>query len=112
MTQVIAHSAAGEDIQKNCAGHGDALPIEKFYQTMTHKKVLPRKTRSILAGVAMRVRSFERKETIYSQGEPGNTVFYIKEGGVKLSATTQTGKEAVIDILGPGSFIGEMGLSP
>jgi len=64
-----------------------------------------------MAGVAMRVRSFERKGTIYSQGEPGNTVFYIKEGGVKLSATTQTGKEAVIDILGPGSFIGEKCLS-
>jgi CRP/FNR family cyclic AMP-dependent transcriptional regulator len=68
-------------------------------------------TRSTLAGVAMRARSFERKETIYSQGEPGNTVFYIKEGGVKLSATTQTGKEAVIDILGPGSFIGEKCIS-
>jgi CRP-like cAMP-binding protein len=78
---------------------------------MTTKKVLPRKSRRTLAGVAMRVRSFERKETIYSQGEPGNTVFYIIEGGVKLSATTQTGKEAVIDILGPGSFIGEKCIS-
>jgi len=111
MIQVIAQSAPGEDIQENCAGHGDALPIEKLHQTMTHKKVLPRKTRSTLAGVAMRVRTFERKETIYSQGEPGNTVFYINKGGVKLSATTQTGKEAVIDILGPGSFIGEKCIS-
>jgi CRP/FNR family cyclic AMP-dependent transcriptional regulator len=78
---------------------------------MAPKKVIPRKTRSTLAGVAVRVRSFERKETIYSQGEPGNTVFYIREGGVKLSATTQTGKEVVIDILGPRNFIGEKCIS-
>jgi CRP-like cAMP-binding protein len=60
-----------------------------------------------MVGMTVQVRNFERKEAIYSQGEPGNTVMYIKKGGVRLSATTHSGKESVIDILGPGSFIGE-----
>ena len=74
---------------------------------MTSNKKPRRETWTDMAGMTLQVRKFERKETIYSQAEPGNTVIYIKKGGVRLSATTQSGKEAVIDILGPGSFIGE-----
>jgi CRP/FNR family transcriptional regulator, cyclic AMP receptor protein len=32
---------------------------------------------------------------------------YIQEGGVKLIVVNQTGKEAVVGILGPGDFFGE-----
>ena len=57
-----------------------------------------------MAGMTSQVRKIEIKYTIYSQAEPGNTVIDIKKSGVRLSATTQSGKEAVIDILGPGKF--------
>ena len=59
----------------------------------------------------MQVKRFETKETVYSQGERGNTILYIQDGGVKLSATTATGREAVVAILGPGNFVGEKCLS-
>ncbi len=32
---------------------------------------------------------------------------YIREGGVKLTVVNETGKEAVVAILGPGDFFGE-----
>ncbi len=32
---------------------------------------------------------------------------YLQEGGVKLSVVNETGKEAVVAILGPGDFFGE-----
>jgi CRP/FNR family cyclic AMP-dependent transcriptional regulator len=32
---------------------------------------------------------------------------YIQEGGVKLTVVNETGKEAVVAILGPGDFLGE-----
>jgi CRP/FNR family cyclic AMP-dependent transcriptional regulator len=32
---------------------------------------------------------------------------YIQEGGVKLTVVNETGKEAVVAILGPGDFFGE-----
>jgi CRP-like cAMP-binding protein len=78
---------------------------------MRYKKSRDRTTLADFAGVTMRVKRFERKEIIYSQGERGNTVLYIQDGGVKLSATTATGKEAVVAILGPGNFVGEKCMS-
>jgi len=35
------------------------------------------------------------------------SVMYLREGGVKLSVVSETGKEAVVAILGPGDFFGE-----
>jgi CRP/FNR family transcriptional regulator, cyclic AMP receptor protein len=78
---------------------------------MRSKKRQDRTTLPDLAGVTMQVKRFERREIIYSQGERGNTVLYIQDGGVKLSAVTETGKEAVVAILGPGDFVGEKCLS-
>jgi CRP/FNR family transcriptional regulator, cyclic AMP receptor protein len=59
------------------------------------------------AGVARKVAEFRRKETIYSQGEPSTNVMYIQKGGVKLSVVNESGKEAVVAVLGPGDFFGE-----
>jgi CRP/FNR family cyclic AMP-dependent transcriptional regulator len=59
------------------------------------------------AGPSRNVRKFQRKETIFAQGDPAKTVMYIREGGVKLSVVNTTGKEAVVAILGPGDFLGE-----
>jgi len=50
---------------------------------------------------------FKKKQTIYSQGDPGQHVFYIQKGRVRLSVVNKTGKEAVVATLGPGDFFGE-----
>ena len=49
---------------------------------------------------------FGRKETIFAQGDPAKNVMYIQKGVVKLTVVNKAGKEAVIDILGPGDFLG------
>jgi CRP/FNR family cyclic AMP-dependent transcriptional regulator len=59
------------------------------------------------AGVARKIREFTKNETIFSQGDPGTTVLYIQKGGVRLSVVNETGKEAVVAVLGPGDFLGE-----
>ena len=46
-------------------------------------------------------------DTIFSQGDRGETVMYVQAGGVKLSVLSKTGKEAVIAMLAPGDFFGE-----
>ena len=58
-------------------------------------------------GLARKVVEFKAKETIFSQGEAGNDVIYIQKGGVRLSVVNQSGKEAVVAVLGPGDFFGE-----
>ena len=59
------------------------------------------------AGLGRKVDKFRKKETVFAQGAPAKTVMYIQEGGVKLTVVNETGKEAVVAILGPGDFFGE-----
>jgi CRP/FNR family transcriptional regulator, cyclic AMP receptor protein len=59
------------------------------------------------AGVARKVKEFKKAEVIYSQGDSAKSVMYLQEGGVKLTVVNETGKEAVVAILGPGDFFGE-----
>ncbi len=50
---------------------------------------------------------FGPKETVFAQGSPATSVMFIQEGGVKLSVVNESGKEAVLAILGPGDLFGE-----
>jgi len=50
---------------------------------------------------------YGRGETIFTQGDACEHVLYIESGGVKLSALSKTGREAVVAMLGPGEFFGE-----
>ena len=59
------------------------------------------------AGVARKVTEYNKKQAIFSQGDPAKNVLYIQKGGVRLSVVNQIGKEAVVAILGPGDFFGE-----
>ena len=63
------------------------------------------------AGVARRSKSFPKGKTVFSQGEPSDSVMYIQKGGVKISVLSRTGKEAVVAMLGPGDFFGEGALT-
>jgi CRP/FNR family transcriptional regulator, cyclic AMP receptor protein len=58
-------------------------------------------------GVARKVQEFTKKEKIFTQGDPCKNVLYIQKGGVRLSVVNESGKEAVVAILGPGDFFGE-----
>jgi CRP/FNR family transcriptional regulator, cyclic AMP receptor protein len=54
---------------------------------------------------------FQPKQTIFSQGDPADAVFYIQTGKVKLTVVSKTGKEATIGVLGAGDFCGEGSLA-
>jgi CRP/FNR family cyclic AMP-dependent transcriptional regulator len=59
------------------------------------------------AGLGRKVAKFRETETVFAQGDAANTVMYIQEGGVKLSVVNQSGREAVVAVLGRGDFFGE-----
>jgi CRP-like cAMP-binding protein len=54
---------------------------------------------------------FPKKQTIFTQGDAANAVFYIQEGKVRLTVASKSGKAATIGILGVGSFFGEGALA-
>ena len=59
------------------------------------------------AGVAKTIVQYGRGDAIFTQGDASEHVMYIQSGGVKLSVRSQTGREAVVAMLGPGDFFGE-----
>ena len=58
-------------------------------------------------GLGKIVQHHRPKQTIFLQGEPADSVFYIQQGKVRLSVLSKQGKEATIALLGPGDFLGE-----
>ena len=44
---------------------------------------------------------------IFCQGQPADSVFYLRQGKVKIAVTSDQGKEAIVAILGEGDFFGE-----
>ena len=62
-------------------------------------------------GEGRTVVAFPKKQTIFTQGEAADTVFYIQEGKVRLTVVSETGKEATLGILSKGEFFGEGGLA-
>jgi CRP/FNR family cyclic AMP-dependent transcriptional regulator len=63
------------------------------------------------AGVTRRILRFARGAVVFAQGAAATSVFYIQDGGVKLSVLSAAGKEAVVAMLRPGDFFGEVCLA-
>ena len=55
--------------------------------------------------------SFPKKNTIFSQGDSTDGLFFIQTGKVRLSVVSEGGKEATLAILGESDFFGEGGLA-
>ena len=51
--------------------------------------------------------NYAANQVIYSQGGSAVSVFYILSGKVKLTVTSEEGKDAVVAILGADDFFGE-----
>jgi CRP-like cAMP-binding protein len=62
-----------------------------------------------LAGITRgkTVLEYGANRTIFLQGDPADSVFYLQRGKVKLTVTSQQGKEAIVTILDADAFFGE-----
>jgi CRP/FNR family cyclic AMP-dependent transcriptional regulator len=52
-------------------------------------------------------RQYQNNETLFSQGDLADEVFYIQKGQVKIAVVSGEGKEATIAVLNAGEFVGE-----
>jgi CRP-like cAMP-binding protein len=64
---------------------------------------------AVLAGFphGKTVLEYGANRTIYRQGDPADSVFFIRRGKVKHGVASRQGKEAIIALLGDGDFFGE-----
>jgi CRP/FNR family cyclic AMP-dependent transcriptional regulator len=62
-------------------------------------------------GAGRKAVAFLKKQTIFTQGDAADAVFYIQQGKVRLTVVSKIGKEATLGILSEGAFFGEGGLA-
>src|SRR6202166_4180635 len=53
------------------------------------------------------ISTYRINQTVFSQGDPADSVFYIHDGKVKVTVISEQGKEAIVAVLGADEFCGE-----
>ena len=81
----------------------------KVPQVKASKRKTPFDPKIFLAnvGAGKTITKYREGQVVFAQGDAADAVFFIQKGKVKLTVVSEQGKEAVIAILGPGSFFGE-----
>jgi CRP/FNR family transcriptional regulator, cyclic AMP receptor protein len=59
---------------------------------------------------ATRRRRYRRGETVFHEGDPGDTMHLVEKGFVAVRVTTPLGEVATLRVIGPGQWFGEMAL--
>ena len=68
--------------------------------------------REEMSHIALRARSVRRArgEFIYLPGDTADLVYFLRQGRIKLSVLSESGKEIAIDVIQPGEIFGEFAL--
>lgn len=76
---------------------------------MKRKQKRPFDPKAFLAKVngGRTISNYRKNQTVYTQGDPADSVFYIQSGKIKKVVISEQGKEAVVALLGTGDFFGE-----
>jgi CRP/FNR family cyclic AMP-dependent transcriptional regulator len=52
--------------------------------------------------------SLKRGATIFSKGDPGSSLYAVISGTVKISVSSPDGRNAILNLIGPGEIFGEV----
>lgn len=66
----------------------------------------------VLGQLAMKVTEHDlvKDQVLFREGEPGDAVYFVRLGWVKIVVSDSSGNELTINQIGPGEIIGEMAL--
>jgi CRP/FNR family cyclic AMP-dependent transcriptional regulator len=70
-------------------------------------EVLDPKDRTDLLAHARR-RHFAKNETIFHEGDVGETLHLLSQGHVAIRLSTETGDKCILRVIGPGGWFGEL----
>lgn len=76
-----------------------------FLRTLSLFEGLPDEEMARVAALA-RERRYRKGTILFNEGDAGESIFFIKEGRVRVTRLSASGQEQVLRVWGPGSAIG------
>jgi len=64
-----------------------------------------------IIGDGRKILAVTKKQTIFTQGDKADAIFYVQKGRVRLTVVSKAGKEATIGLVSEGNFFGEGSLA-
>jgi CRP-like cAMP-binding protein len=89
------------------AAHGRKEPIKSTGIAIPNVEGFDPATFLATSGLGKTVVNHGRGDTVFSQGDEANSIFYIQKGKIKIGVLSAGGKEATVAILSAGDFLGE-----
>ena len=88
------------------------MASDDSYDLLRHTPLFAGLSDSELARMAsdLHRRCYAGGETIFHQGDPGNAVYVVASGRVRIYVPTEEGQEVSVVFYGPGGMFGEMAL--
>ncbi|HLE78340.1 MAG TPA: Crp/Fnr family transcriptional regulator [bacterium] len=70
---------------------------------------LPEADLAKLAG-HLRARQYRKNTMLFHKDQPGDTLYVVESGHIRIFLPTATGEELTVDVAGPGDVVGELAL--
>jgi CRP-like cAMP-binding protein len=86
-----------------------ALSAQTILERTRLFRGLPAATLQRVAALAAR-RKYEIGGVVFSQGDPGNALYGVITGRIRISASARDGKEIFLNLMEPGDCFGEIAL--
>jgi CRP-like cAMP-binding protein len=82
------------------------------HQSLRDVPLLARLPEADLKALASRgrVRSYRAGAVLFREGDPGDALYVVVEGNVRVAVLSAAGEEATVALLGPGEFVGDLAL--
>jgi signal transduction histidine kinase len=84
----------------------------KVFDQLSHNRLFEGLEPDLLKQIRRQVDvlQFKSGEVVFHEGDPGDSLYLVGEGSVKISKEDRAGREQVLDYIKPGNFFGEMAL--
>lgn len=83
------------------------VSLQQFLSQVSPFKTLPLPELNLLVSL-VREKQYEKGETIYTEGDPADSVWILKEGRVQIFKYTSNGRPHAIENLGPQELFGTL----
>jgi CRP/FNR family transcriptional regulator, cyclic AMP receptor protein len=102
---ILSVPAVGPNVKPPAPGHGRIFvsTVQQSIAAIEDRVVRELATRG-------QIRSFPKNTVFINEGDRGDSLFIIVSGRVKVYVSDTQGREMILDIHGPGQYVGEMAL--